>query len=238
MKHVIPRLLLVLLMLNVFSFWATAQSYIKVSNLKINYVDKQKRKQGEWLFFDQQGNIKMSCFFKDDVCASPQVFYENKDTSFVLLKTSDTTNAFVLFKNQQKYYGNFIKTSDSTSTIEVDAETLTDTVVLVAIKKYQYMVIAPVYFFAQQKMKDYMSASFTSSEFIFNKPLQVLLTISSAGFVTKVEFPLGNNNLTGDEERELHWIYSRMPRWQPYFYRNSTKEVKVLLANNATLSVM
>lgn len=206
--------------------------------MKINFVDKQKRKQGEWIFFDQQGNIKMSCIFKDDLCTSPQVFYKNKDTAFVLLKTSDSTDAFVLYKKQQKYYGNFIKTSDSSSTIEVDAETLSDTIVLLAIKKYQKIVITPVYFFAQQKMKDYISASFTASDFTFNKPLQVLLTINGAGFVTKVEFPASNNNLTGDEERELQWIYSRMPRWQPYFYRNSTKEVKVLLANNATLSVM
>jgi hypothetical protein len=204
----------------------------------MNYVDKLKKKQGEWIFFDQWGNIKMSCVFKDDIGVGTQVFYENKDTAFVQLKTSDTTHAFVLHKNHQKYYGNFIKTSDSTSTIEVDAETLSNPLVVLEIKKYEDLVMPPIYFFAQQKMKDFMSASFSSSNFIFNKPLQVLLTISTAGFVTNVEFPKGNNNLTGDEERELYWIYSKMPRWQPYFYRNSTKEVKVLLTNNATLSVM
>lgn len=83
-------------MLDVFGFQTFAQSHIKLGNLKINYVDKQKNKQGEWIFFDQFGNIKMSCVFKDDVCVSPQVFYENKDTAFVLLKISDSTEAFVL----------------------------------------------------------------------------------------------------------------------------------------------
>lgn len=238
MKQFLHPSFFLLFLLNAFPLHINAQSHIKVGDMKINFVDKQKRKQGEWIFFDHKGNIKMSCFFKDDLCNSPQVFYENKDTVFVLLKTSDSTDAFVLYKDQQKYYGNFIKTSDSSSTIEVDAETLSNALVVVEIKRYQKLVIGPVYFFAQQKMKDYISASFTGSDFTFNKPLQVLLTINGAGFVTKVEFPAGNNNLTGDEERELHWIYSRMPRWQPYFYRNCTKEVKILLTNNATLSVM
>ncbi len=87
-------------------------------------------------------------------------------------------------------------------------------------------------------MVDYISASFSSSKFIFNKSLHVVLTISSSGLITNAEFPKDKNTLSGDEERELYWIYSTMPRWQPLFYHNKVQDVKVSLTNNLTLSII
>ena len=54
------------------------------------------------------------------------------------------------------------------------------------IKKFKSISIKPVYYFAQKKMIDYLSAGFSSSNIIFNKPINVLLTISSSGLVTHV----------------------------------------------------
>ncbi len=215
-----------------------AQSDIKINSTKANHLDKQKRKQGDWLFFDKFGNIQLSCVFKNDSCISPLVFYENSDTVFVRFPIVDSKESFVLYQNKKIYFGDFIHTSDTTSIIEIEPDsTLNDNIIL-EIKKYQRFEIAPIYYFAQKKMIDYTSASFTSSNFIFNKPLNVLLTISSSGLITNVEFPRDKNNLSGDEERELHWIYSTMPRWQPFFYNNKVQEVKVMLSNNSTLSVL
>lgn len=72
----------------------------------------------------------------------------------------------------------------------------------------------------------------------FNKPINVLLTISNSGLVTKVEFPKERNNLSPDEESEISWIYSKMPRWQPYFYGGKVREAKVMIGNNSSLEIM
>ena len=229
-------LFIILLTLNVVS--SKAQSDIKINGLKINHLDKHKKKQGEWIFFDKLGFVRMSCSFKDDKTISPQIFYENGDTTFIRLVTSDSTEAFVLYKNQNKYFGNFLQTSDTTSIIEVDADIVINETIIRDIKRYQNLQIDPIYFFAQKKIIDYISASFTSSNIIFNKPLNILLTINTSGLVTHVEFPRDKNNLSDTEERELHWIYSTMPRWQPFFLKNKTQEVKIMFTNNSTLSFL
>lgn len=215
-----------------------AQSDIKVGKGKANRIDKQKRKQGEWIFFDRQGNIRMSCIFENDKCISPIIFYENTDTVFIKYPIKDSIEVFSVHKNGKRYLGNFVHISDSTSNIELDPDpTPTDDIVAI-IKKYQNVLIGPVYFFGQQPLIDFASAAFTGSRFVFNKPLHVLLTISSSGFVTNVEFPKDKNNLSADEETELYRIYSKMPRWQPLFFKNATRPAKVIIANNANLSIM
>ena len=214
-----------------------AQSNIEVNGIKINTLDKQKRKQGSWVFFDGSGNSKLSCVFKDDNCISPIIFYEKGDTAFIKFPITDSIEPFILYKNKQKFFGNFVQTSDSTEKIEVEQNPAINDSIISEIMKYKNFVISPVYFFAQKKMKDYLSAGFSASNMIFNKPIIVLLTISSAGIITKVEFPRDKNNLSVDEESELHWIYSRMPRWQPYFFKNRVRPTKILLSNNSTLSI-
>jgi hypothetical protein len=234
-----PSLKLILLCVATCSLLTlNAQSDIKIGNIKANHVDKQKRKQGEWIFFDNEGFIRMSCVYKDDHCISPIIFYENTDTAFVKLPVKDSIESFIFYKNGKKYFGDFIHTSDSTSRIEVDPDqALTDSMVA-DIEKYQAVTIRPVYFFAQQKMRNFLSAAYSSSRFVFNKPLNILLTISSSGFVTNVEFIQDKSSLSADEETELYRIYSKMPRWQPFFVGNKTRAVKMQLTNNATLSII
>ncbi len=179
----------------------------------------------------------MSCVFQNDTCISPKIFYENSDTAFVRFPLKDSIEVFILFQDNIKYTGSFIHTSDTTiAKVESDT-TLNDNLIL-KIKKYEELIIEPNYYFTQKKLIDYISASFSSSNIIFNKPLNVLLYISSSGNVTKVEFPGDKTYLSSSEEKELQWIYSTMPRWQPLFYKNKTMAVKIMLSNNSSLSVL
>lgn len=235
----VPLLRLILFCTTVLSMGVlNAQSDIKVGKVKTNRVDKQKRKQGEWIFFDRQGNIRMSCVFENDKCISSTIFYENTDTAFIKFPVKDSIEVFCLYKNGKRYLGNFVHTSDSTSNIELDPDPEPTEEVVAEVKKYQKVLIEPTYFFAQQKLIDFTSAAFIGSRFVFNKPLHILLTISSSGFVTNVEFPKDKYQLSGEEERELYRIYSTMPRWQPLFYMNKARTTKVLLANNSSLSIL
>jgi hypothetical protein len=213
-----------------------AQSDIKVGKLKINHLDKQKRKQGEWIFFDTLGNIRMSCVYENDRCNSPVIFYENTDTAFIRFPIKDSIEVFCLYKNGKRYLGNFVHTSDSTSNIELDPDPAPTEEVIAAVRKYQEVVITPTYFFTQKKLNDFTSAAFTGSRFVFNKSLRILLTISSSGLVTNVEFPKDKDQLSGEEERELYRIYSTMPRWQPLFYQNKARATKVLLGNKSFIT--
>ena len=144
----------------------------------------------------------------------------------------------MLYKNKKRYLGSFIQRSDSSSVIQIEPDSTLSESIIADIKKYQSISVNPVYYFHQKKLADYMSASLHSSRFVFNKPLNVLLTINSSGIVTNVEFPKDKNNLDVDEESELYWIYSTMPRWQPFFYKNKVIPVQILLSNNTTLSTM
>lgn len=233
----IIQLIFISLTLNLF-FEAKAQSYIKVYGQKVNQLDKQKRKQGDWIFFNNQGLVQMTCVFKDDICVSPFIFYENSDTSFVRLPIVDSIETFILFEHHKQYVGQFIHTSDSTTTIEIETDTTLNDSLLVKIKKYKDLIIEPNYYFAQKKLNDYLSASFSSSTIVFNKLLKVLIHISSSGNVTKVEFPENKTYLSTNEESELNWIYTSMPRWQPLFYKNKTMPSKIIITNNTTLSFL
>lgn len=237
LKPLLLKFLLLCITTGTFSI-VKAQSDIKVGAHKANHIDRQKRKQGEWLFFDNEGNIRMTCVFENDKCVSPIIFYENTDTIFIKYPMNDSIEVFSVHTNGKRYLGNFVHTSDSTSNIEVDPEPVPSDDVIAIIKKYQNVLIEPNYFFTQQKLKDYASAAFSGSRFIFNKPLHVVLTISGSGLVTNVELPKDKNSLSADEETELFRIYSKMPRWQPLFYRNTTRPMKMIITNNASLTIM
>ena len=235
-KSVLPLLIFIFTLAHITN--VQAQADIKVNNIKINHIDKKKRKQGEWIFFDKDGNIRLSCTYNNDSCISPVIFYENTDTAFIKFPIVNSTEPFILYQGDKRFYGSFVYTSDTTSTIVTEPDAALTDEILVAIEKYQQVQIQPLYYFAQKRLIDYISASFSSSRFIFNKPLSILLSINTSGQVTNVEFKKDKVHLTVDEERELYWIYSTMPRWQPYFYRNKVKEIKVLVSNKATITVL
>ncbi|WP_315816622.1 hypothetical protein [Paraflavitalea speifideaquila] len=49
-------------------------------------------------------------------------------------------------QERQKYLGNFVHTSDSTSNIELDPDPAPTEEVIAAVKKYQQVFIKPTYF--------------------------------------------------------------------------------------------
>lgn len=232
------RVKVLLLLVTFFClFTGHAQSDIKFHGIKINSLDKQQRKQGNWVFFNSLGLPVMSCVYKDDTCNSPIVFYEHGDTAFIRLPRTDSIEPFILYAGKKQYFGNFIYTTDTTIRTILEQDPTIDNTVINKAVKYKNIVVEPVFYFAQKKWVDFVSAGFTSSNMNFNKPINVVLSISSAGLVTKVDFPPDKNNLTPDEETELRWIYSRAQRWQPYFTGNRVRASKILVSNHSTLSI-
>lgn len=134
------RPLLIFLTIAVF-LESKGQSDIKVYGQKVNHLDKQKRKQGDWLFFDKNGFVQMTCVFQDDICISPIIFYENSDTAFVKLPVEDSIETFILFEGDKRFRGHFIHTSDSTTTVKMESDAILNDSQIIKIKKYQEIII-------------------------------------------------------------------------------------------------
>ena len=214
-----------------------AQSDIRIYDKKINHLDKQKRKQGEWIFFNDKGKAFASCLFNNDSCIGAVVYYHNSDTAFVRIKTSSITEAYILYRGTQRFYA--FNCPDSDSCLQVDDDPKLDEAAIALIRKYRDTVMGPQYYFAQKNLSDYISASFNSANLWFTKNLAIALTISSAGIVTNVETPdnLKTNNLSFDQVREINRIFSNMPRWQPLFTGTNTKESKFVIHRNSITNV-
>jgi hypothetical protein len=214
-----------------------AQSTIKAYGIKINLIDKKQQKQGDWIFFDSDGNISVSCSYKNDRVEGPVIYYKNTDTAFIRLKVDARKEVFSFYNQRQVYNGEIVYPTDSTHAIIMHTVEY-DGYILDSIKAMVDFSLSPVYNFAQRKLIDHISAGFNSSNYVFNKPIYVVLSINSSGKITDVVFPKEMNNLSSSEEKELHWIYSTMPRWQPYFFRNETRAIKIGLVNNHSLSII
>lgn len=213
---------------------ALAQSFIKTHGLKINELDKKHRKQGEWIFFDSVGNVKVSCIYRNDKIVSSITFYERGDTSFVLFPKEDGKEMFVLYQKDRPYIGAFVYPTDSTVYIEIDSAINEATVK--RIKYYQNFALKPIYQFAQDNINDFLAAKFATSNYSFNKKLVSILDIDANGYVIDVTFP-NSSRLSFDEKRELQLIFSSSPRWQPYFAKNKTVASKYIYTINAEIFV-
>ncbi len=230
-----PAFLLCFLLLPAISLYA--QSEITINKVKLNRIDKQKRKQGDWVFFDADGNILLSCVFANNRVSGPVTWYENTDTAFIRFPANGDRETFIVYEQGRIFYGDYIIKSDSTYEIEIEPDkALTDTVIE-KIKKYRKKQIPPLYYFGQKKIRDYISAAFNSIRYTFNKPVHILVSVSDAGLVTDVEFPESMNRLSDEEKRELYSAFIGMPRWQPVFDQNHTRASKVLLSRNSSISV-
>ncbi len=220
----------------IFPLTAWCQADIKVYGKKINHLDKKNRKQGEWIFFNEEGKAFASCTYANDKCVSPVIYYHNSDTAFVRISMSDSVDNFILYRGEQRFYGSFGHVSGA-SKIQLDAEPVPDSTTLQLIRQYRDTVIKPQYYFAQQKLSDYMSAGFRSADLWFTKKLLIILTISSSGMVTNVRIPKDkdkSNYLSGEQERELFLIFSNMSRWQPLFSGTGTRESTFVIERNST----
>lgn len=216
---------------------ASAQSSIKINGSAINKLDKKKQKQGEWIYFNDSGYVVMNCFYKDDACISPMVFYKNGDTAFIKIPWQDDVQHFVLYQGSEKIYGSYIYMADSSFT-QLEDNNLPRTAELMhLLNHYKNIQIPPVYYFAQQKLVDYITAGISSANLHTNTKLNVILSINAAGYVTKVDFSNNKFMLSENQERELRWMYTSMPRWQPAFYGNKNVEsrMEILLSGSVRM---
>ncbi len=216
---------------------AFSQLEISVNKVKINKIDKQKRKQGDWIFFDREGNIRLSCRFENNLVSGPVCWYEQSDTAFIRFPEKEGRETFIVYEHGKKFTGDFIHTSDSTYQIELDPDNSINDSVISKIKKYWDSKVPPVFYFAQKKLVDIVSMGFNSIKYNYNKPVYLLVCINDAGLVTDIEFPKDINRLTPEEERELYTVFISMPRWQPVFYKNKAIASKILISRNSTISM-
>lgn len=213
-----------------------SQSSITINKTRFNTLDRKNRKQGDWIFFDQQGNIQLSCRYENDRLAGPVCWYENTDTSFLRFPAEGNRETFVLYENGKKFIGDFILNKDSSYQIEMEPDSAITGAVISRIKAYRVKKTSPLYYFGQKKLADYMSMAFNSSKYNFNKHIYLLLTVDEAGRVREIEFPQKLNRLSAEEERDLYSIFIGMPRWQPVFDQNGVRPFKVMLSRHSSIS--
>ena len=69
---------------------------IEKNGIKINKLDKKNKKQGSWFFFDEFGDIALSCYYKNDSIIDPIVFYKNQDSTFIRYPKVNNSEMFLV----------------------------------------------------------------------------------------------------------------------------------------------
>ena len=224
------------ILLLLLGFITHGQPFIKVKGYKINYIDKEDRKQGEWLFFNQDGEIKVSCTYENDVPVSPVVIYENNDTAMVWLPAVGDHDPFVLYFGDERFTGSIVNLTDSTYLEELPFDSIQHPKAYARYLYYRDFTLPPDFYFAQKKLIDALALEYASSNFRFNKPVYALVKLNSTGLVTDVTFPRNKNSFSAFEESELQWIFVKLKRWQPLFKRNKPETSSVVVQNGLTIS--
>lgn len=223
------------ILLLLLGFITQGQPFIKVKGYKINYIDKEDRKQGEWLFFNQDGEIKVSCTYENDVPVSPVVIYENNDTAMVWLPSVGDHDPFVLYAGSERFTGSIVNLTDSTYLEELTFDSTQYPKAYSRYLRYRDFTLPPVFYFAQKKLIDELATEYAQSTLRFNKQVFAIVSINSSGLVTDVQFPKEQNSLTAFEESELQWIFINLKRWQPLFKRNKSGPSRVKVQNGLSM---
>lgn len=226
----LKKLLLIFLL---FPIGLLAQRSIKWKGMQLNNLDNQGRKQGDWLFFDKEGNVLMQCIFKDDLVAGPRIFFENGDTCLIRFQPVDTMEHFVYYFKGQPLGGVFVNSADR---FRIELENIPegfDSVDIAALKRQYVTKIEPVFMFARQGLVEYFSAAYYKSNTIPNWNHNFVITINASGKVTNVEWEQKEELWTANAEREVFDIFYSMGRWQPFFDTWQTKEIKITMSLGA-----
>ncbi len=226
------------ILVSMISLIGYAQKDIVKNKVKINHLDKNDIKQGDWFFFDDNDDIVLSCKYKDDSIVSPLTFYKNNDTAFIRFPEINGSETFIIHMNGQQIVGNYEQVTKDSSVIEpvglykqVSKDSFyieTDSIVSYStetINEVHYWFnkeIPPIYMFGNAKLYSYFFARLNFSTFTFNRKINALININESGIVTSVDFPRDKNSLSSSEETELSYIFSALQRWQPYFLKNKT----------------
>lgn len=224
-----------------------AQSKIIKNNITINLIDKKGLKQGDWIFYNQIGELSMSCKFKNDSVISAFIFYKNSDTNFIRFPKINNEEGFILYEKNKKILGKLVDVSNDSTTIELlgyilnsgEIDTLIEynLEVMQKIKHWANTEIPPIYMFGNESLTELVAHRLSVSDMIINKKIVAMITINYNGKVINVDFPASENNLTIDEERELTFIFSTMKRWQPFFTKNTFKNITIPYILNSTLNI-
>lgn len=226
----LKKLLLILLVLPLAS---QAQRSIKWQGLQLNQLDRQGRKQGEWLFFDKQGNVLMQCHFRNDAVNSPRVFFQQGDTSLIRFEPRDSVENFIYYYQHQPLAGAFVSSGEG---MRIELERIPEGFgeADIAELRRQYAIkIQPVYMFAKQQLVEYFSAAYAKSNTIPNWSHTFVLTINASGKVTNVEWEKKGELWPENVEREVFEMFYAMGRWQPFFDTWQTKEIKLTMSLGA-----
>lgn len=210
------RLLLATLIF--FSTTASAQSSIKIQGKKLNAINKQNRKQGNWMFFNDDKSKALSCTYASDTIISPIVYYINNDTAFIRFPIKDNAESFICFHNKQAFHGSF--KHDSDDSISVHTEGSTDTALLAKINSFKNYKLNPLFDFGRQNIVEFVKVQGEMAGISFDKTVTARFTITQAGKVKDIN--LTATTISADLEREIYLIYTNMPRWQPMFKGNRT----------------
>ena len=229
---------ILLLILLAFPASLVAQRTIKWQGVQLNAIDKQGRKQGEWLFFDKKGNALMQCFYQNDRVQGPRVFFNNGDTVLLRLEPTDGREPFIYYYKDQPINGVFVHSGEDFK-IELDhipagfgKEELAE------LKRWYAVKIQPVYMFGTERLADYFSAAYYKSSAIPNWHHNFVLTINASGKVTNVEWENKEELWTDKLEREVFDMFYSMGRWQPFFDTWQTQEIKVTMSLGADLKAI
>lgn len=220
-----------------------SQKTIEKNGIKINKLDKKNKKQGSWFFFDEFGEIALSCYYKNDSIIDPIVFYKNQDSTFIRYPKVNNSEMFLVKSNKKWVVGRFEKIKKDSLQIDIlgyykkigqnsidiiENDSLSNSVVLKKeacywIKKEVY----PIYMFGNETMSDFFFRVFSSSKYLSNKKIYIDLIINESGGIEKITFPRLQNNLSFNEENELDFLFhNMMGRWQPFFSENKTVRFK------------
>ena len=96
-----------------------SQKEISKNGQKINKLDKKNKKQGSWFFFNQIGDLEVSCYYKNDSIVKPIVFYRNNDSIFVRYPKVDKSEVFLLKTSGKWIVGNLDTSKADSTKIEI-----------------------------------------------------------------------------------------------------------------------
>jgi len=238
---------LVILLLFV-SFECYSQREIIKNGIKINKLDKKSKKQGSWFFFNENNDMVVSCVYENDSVITPIVFYKNEDSIFVRYPKINGVEAF-LFKSDNQwligYYtsalseidivGSYNKAGKDSFSIKEDSSFSSSGKLKDEVNYWLKKEISPVYMFGTKTLKDFWFSRLSSSNYIFNKPIRIILVLDESGIVEKIDFPLEKNYLSIDEQIEVSSFFQSIGRWQPFFSMNKTTKYSLILNLGSTI---
>lgn len=226
---------LVYLILMLFPLLALSQKSIKWKGFALNNLDKQGRKQGEWWFFDRDGQPLMQCFFNHDQVTGARTFFTaTGDTALVRFEPEADREPFIYYYRQQQLAGVFVVKNEK---VTIELERIPEGFGandLAELKDWYTRKIEPVYMFATQPLRDYFSAAYYKSNLIPSINHNFVITINASGKVTNVEWA-NRDEIAGNSERELFELFYAMGRWQPFFDTWNTSEIKITMSLAADL---